>query len=334
MKAIVRTKFGGPEQLLIKEVPAPEPKPGHVLIEVKAFGLNHAELHMRQGNWPEAADISGIECAGIVRSDPSGSLLPGQKVVALMGGMGRTIGGSYAQLTNVPATNVVRVVTDLPWELLAALPESYATAWSCLHGNLGLRAGQTLVVRGATSALGQALVNLAVEADAHVVATTRSEERFSMLATLGAKRTLLEGPELSARLRAHYPQGVDCFVDLVGSSTVLDSLLSVRRDGRVCLVGGLGGFEPLAAFNPVFQMPSQAHLSVFGSFMFGTPAFPLSDVPFQAIVDKASAGLYKARPARVFAFEEIQAAHRVMESNEARGKLVVCGPVEKASARP
>ena len=326
MKVIARVKFGGPEELLITDMPAPEPKPGHVLIEVKAFGLNHAELHMRRGDWPEAADVSGIECAGIVRSDPSGKLPPGQKVVALMGGMGRTISGSYAELTNVPATNVARVETKLTWELLAALPESYATAWSCLHGNLGLRPGQTIVVRGATSALGQALVNIANEADAHVVATSRSQERFAMLATLGARRTLVEGPELSRRLREHYPQGVDGVVDLVGTSTVLDSLLSVRRSGRVCLAGGLGGFEPLVAFNPVFQMPCQAHLSIFASFMFGAPAFPLADVPLQTIVEKAEAGLYKARPARVFAFEDIQEAHRLMESNKAEGKVVVLGP--------
>src|SRR5882757_857440 len=127
MKAIVIEEHGGPEQLVIREVPDPEPKPGHVVIEVKAFGVNHAETHMRQGQWPEAAEISGIECAGIVKADPDGHLAVGQKVVALMGGMGRTIGGSYAEYTNVPATNVVPIKTSLPWETLAAVPESYAT---------------------------------------------------------------------------------------------------------------------------------------------------------------------------------------------------------------
>src|SRR5579859_3301467 len=129
MRAIVIKQYGGPEVLSIEERPDPKPKPGHVLIEVKAFGVNHAETYMRAGTWPEATEISGIECVGLVKADPDGRLAPGQKVVAFMGGMGRTINGSYAELTNVPASNVVPITTGLAWELLAVIPESYATAW-------------------------------------------------------------------------------------------------------------------------------------------------------------------------------------------------------------
>ena len=87
MRAIVRRQFGGPEVLEVRELVDPDPKPGHVLIEVKAFGVNHAETHMRKGEWPEIAEISGIECAGLVKADPEGRLNKGQKVVAMMGGM-------------------------------------------------------------------------------------------------------------------------------------------------------------------------------------------------------------------------------------------------------
>ena len=86
MRAIVRQKFGGPENLVIKELPDPEPKPGHVVIQVKAFGINHAEMHMRRGEWAEAAEVIGIECAGLVKSCPSGEFAVGTKVAALMGG--------------------------------------------------------------------------------------------------------------------------------------------------------------------------------------------------------------------------------------------------------
>lgn len=161
MRAIVRRQFGGPEVLEVRELADPDPKPSHVLIEVKAFGVNHAETQMRKGEWPEIAEVSGIECAGLVKADPEGRLNKGQKVVAVMGGMGRTINGSYAEYTNVPATNVIPIETDLSWEELAAIPESYATAWSCLYGNLDLKAGQTLIIRGATSGLGQAALNIA-----------------------------------------------------------------------------------------------------------------------------------------------------------------------------
>src|SRR5262252_5042866 len=138
MRAIVIKQYGGPDVLAIEERPDPKPEAGQVVIEVKAFGINHAETHMREGKWPEITEISGIECAGLVRADPSGQLAQGQQVVAFMGGMGRSIAGSYAELTRVPASNVVPVTTELPWEELAAIPESYATAWMCLHANLGL----------------------------------------------------------------------------------------------------------------------------------------------------------------------------------------------------
>jgi NADPH2:quinone reductase len=323
MRAVVITKFGGPEELRIQQFPTPEPQTGHVLIEVKAFGINHAETHMRKGEWAEAAKVSGIECAGLVKADPGGRFAPGQKVLALMGGMGRTINGSYAEFTRVPSSNVVPVQTELPWEELAALPESYATAWACLHGNLALSPGQTLLVRGATSAFGQAAVNIAVHAGTIVLATTRNPARFARLEALGASRALLESPALAQRIRESYPHGIDAVLDLVGNSTLLDSLAAVRRDGRVCMAGFLGGLAPMLSFHPLAHMPSRVHFSFFGSFVFGTPEFPLPEIPFQSIVDRAAAGVYQAKPARVFPFQEIQEAHRLMESNQANGKIVV-----------
>src|SRR5271167_2937321 len=122
MRAILRTKFGGPEVLVIREMPEPEPKDGHAVIEVKAFGLNHAELHMRKGEWAEIADVSGIECVGIVKSCPGGEFPVGAKVAALMGGLGRTINGSYAEYTRAPVSNIALIEADLPWAVLAAIP--------------------------------------------------------------------------------------------------------------------------------------------------------------------------------------------------------------------
>src|SRR5262249_11539286 len=109
MRAILRSAFGGPEVLVIREIPEPEPKEGHAVIQVKAFGLNHAELHMRKGEWAEIADVSGIECVGVVKSCPGGEFAPGTKVAALMGGLGRTINGSYAEYTRAPVTNLALI---------------------------------------------------------------------------------------------------------------------------------------------------------------------------------------------------------------------------------
>src|SRR5262252_2812757 len=107
MRAIVIKRYGGPEVLVIEGRPDPKPEAGQGVIAVTAFGVNHAETHMREGKWPEIAEISGIECAGLVETDPAGQFASGQKVVAFMGGMGRSIGGSYAELTRVPRSNVM-----------------------------------------------------------------------------------------------------------------------------------------------------------------------------------------------------------------------------------
>src|ERR1700761_5595511 len=163
MKAIVISAYGAPEVLHLTDLPDPVPTQGEVLIRVKAFGLNHAEAYMRAGAWGEVATVTGIECAGVIEADPSGRLAPGTRVVAILGGMGRTRNGSYAELTTVPAANVAVVSSSLGWADLAAVPEVYATAWYGLFGNLSLRPGERVLVRGATSSLGQAAVNLAVD---------------------------------------------------------------------------------------------------------------------------------------------------------------------------
>jgi NADPH:quinone reductase-like Zn-dependent oxidoreductase len=292
-----------------------------VVIEVKAFGLNHAEMHMRKGEWAEIAEVSGIECVGIVHSAPGEEFAVGSKVAALMGGMGRTSNGSYAEYTRVPASNVAAIESDLSWEELAALPESYATAWTTLFRNLELQKGQSLLVRGATSSLGQAAVNMAVNVGAKVIATTRNLDRSQQLLDLGVQRVEMEGPNLSDRLPEK--NTIDAVLNLVGNSVVIDSLAIVRRGGRMCLAGWLGGLDPIADFNPLLQMPSGIQFSFFGSFHFGMPGFEVSDVPLQQIAKDVSEGRYKAKPARVFNFEEIAKAHQMMEENKAGGKLVV-----------
>jgi NADPH:quinone reductase len=321
MRAIVLDKFGGLDSLVYKEIPDPEPKAGHVVIEVKAFGLNHAEMHMRRGEWAEAAKVIGIECVGLVKACPGGEFPIGAKVAALMGGLGRTINGSYAEYTRAPASNVALIESDLPWAELAAIPETYATAWTCLFRNLEIAKDQLLVIRGATSSFGQAAVNMAVNAGARVIATTRNKQRFTILEELGAERVELEGPDLSKRIAE--AKRLDAVLDLVGNSTILDSLAMLRRGGRACLAGWLGGLAPIKDFNPLLQMPSGVYLTFFGSFVFGTPGFPLSDVPLQEIAQQVAAGRLKAKPTRVFGFEEIHEAHRVMEASEAGGKMVV-----------
>jgi NADPH:quinone reductase-like Zn-dependent oxidoreductase len=240
-------------------------------------------------------------------------------VVALLGGMGRTRDGSYGELVTVPAGNVTAVDTDLSWAQLAAVPQVYVTAWSALHRNLNLRPGQRLLVRGATSAVGQAAVQLGVLASATVVATTRRPERTAALREIGAAEVFIDDGLLAERVGP-----VDAVVDLVGNSALRDSLRCVRAGGRLVQVGFLGGLAPIEAFNPLVDLPTGVHLSFYASaFVLGTADYPLSEIPLKEIYDRVASGQLKAAPVRTFGVDEIVTAHRLMESGDAGGKLVV-----------
>jgi NADPH:quinone reductase-like Zn-dependent oxidoreductase len=293
-----------------------------VLVRIEAFGLNHAELYMRSGAWGDLARVPGIECAGVVEVDRSGRLASGTRVVALMGGMGRTRNGSYAELVTVPATNVVAVDTTLSWTDLVALPEVFATAWSVLHQNLAVRRGETVIVRGATSSLGQAAVNIAAGDGLTVIGTTRNPDRAALVREVGAAGVLLDDGDVASQV-ANRGIVADALVDLVGNRVLRDPLRCVRPRGRVCQAGFLGGLEPVESFNPIADLPTGVQLSFFGSFVLGSDAFPVHGIPLAELIGRVEGGGYRARPTRVFRFEEIVEAHRVMEANQAAGKMVV-----------
>lgn len=324
MRAIVITRYGEPDVLREQRLPIPRSTPGSAVIRVRAFGLNHAEAYFRKGAWGDVAKVTGIECTGEVHDPGDTGLERGARVFGLMGGMGRSIDGSYAQYVRVPSSNVVPVESSLDWVDLAAIPESYATAWLFLRHNLELRSGQSIVIRGGTSALGQAAIQLARDMEARVFATTRSEHKSAILRALGAE-PLIEGPDLSKELRNRVPEGVDGVLDIVGTRTLMDSFRMVRYRGRVAMAGFLGGGDPLTV-DPL-TLPSGMQFSFFASaFMFGGPDVPLSGIPFQDFVSRSERGVYRVAPAHVFEFEQIADAHRLMESGEARGKIVVRVP--------
>lgn len=323
MQAMVIREPGGPEVLVMEEVPVPKVETGHVLVRVRAFGVNRAETYFRSGAWGPASSISGIECVGQVELDPSGKISKGRKVFALMGGMGRTLSGSYGALVSVPATNVVPLETELPWEVLAALPESFATAHACLVDRLRLEEGERIVIRGGSSALGRAAIVLAHSMGARVLATSRREERLDALKNLGAAEALLHQDTLAEEIKRRFPAGVDAVLDLIGNRTLLDSMRMVRPNGRVCLAGFLGGGEPIPSFDPLSQMPPSVDLSFFASFLFGTEGVPVPREALHALVQSIEEEKLSVGPAHVFRLEELPLAHRMMEENRAEGKIVV-----------
>src|SRR6266545_3519883 len=183
MRAVVLEAPGPPEALRIREVPVPEPRPGWVLIRVKAFGINRSELHTRLGlaqgvTFPR---VLGIEATGVVAAAPGREFEEGQQVAAMMGGMGRTVDGGYAEFTSVPASQVIPFRSELDWATLGAIPEMVQTGHGSLTVGLDAQPGQTLLIRGGTSSVGMATAILAKDRGLTVLSTTRQPDRVAAL---------------------------------------------------------------------------------------------------------------------------------------------------------
>jgi NADPH:quinone reductase len=314
MRAIVVSEPGGPEVLHLEERPVPEPRAGWVLIRVRAFGLNRAELITRSGGSGDAVAfprVIGIECVGEVVDAGGTDLQRGQTVVAVMGGMGRGHDGGYAEYTLLKAGWVTPVQTTLDWATLGALPESFGTAWGSVEP-LALGEGDRLLVRGGTSSVGMAATTLAAARGVHVLATTRQGHKIAAVRENGAEAVLDDG-----HLRLDAP--VDGAVELVGPTTFLDTLEAIRRGGRACVSGFLeDSWETDEAFAAAER--AGVELSRFGSDALTREAY---GAMFQDVVGGVESGRYRANLDRTFTMEEIADAHRYMEANAATGKVVV-----------
>lgn len=320
MKAVVLYKTGKPEVLYISNVPIPEVKPGWVLVRVKAFGINRSELMMRQfeGDAPyiNLPRIMGIECVGEIADPSDSSFHKGQKVVALMGGMGRTFDGSYAEYTLLPVKNIFTVESDLSWEELGAIPETWFTAYGSLMDCLQIKSGETLLVRGGTSAAGLAAIQIAKAIGLTVLASTRKESKRDFLKSQGADHVLIDDGSLKEQLLKLYPRGVNKILELIGAATLLESLKLAAYHGTVCHTGVLGKKATLSGFDPIKDIPNGVYLTGF-----------FSNYPTQKTID-AIFNLIKTHDlhpsiAKVFYLDEIVQAHSMAENNEADGKIVI-----------
>src|SRR5207244_2792957 len=233
MKAIQLDAPGPRDELHVLDLPLPQPPDGWVRIQIESFGINRSELHLRHGLATNATfpRVPGIECAGTIDDSAGRSFARGKKVVAMMGGMGRAFDGGYAQFTVVPASQVIPIDTDLPWEIVGAVPEMLQTAYGSLTTGLDLRANQTLLVRGGTTSIGLAAAALARRIGAKIIATTRRAERLTDLAARGVDHPLLDGGSIAAAVRELVPDGVDAVLELIGTTTLPDSLRATKVHG-------------------------------------------------------------------------------------------------------
>lgn len=325
MRAVIAKAPGGPEVLEIAEIGAPTAGEDEVEIQVEAFGLNKAESYYRSGNYGTfvPGQALGIEAVGQVIRDPSGRLAAGQRVATAMGGMMFSRHGGYAEHIAVKASNVVPISAGLPLEKLAGLPEAYLTVWGALDKNLGIEAGQSLLVRGATSSLGLAAVAYAKARGLTVIGTTRSEARRDLVRASGADHVVIDDGSVHERVRELFPAGVDGALEVVGAVTVKDTLRAVRHWGQVAVVGLLGGPPVLESFNLMGDLPNTVRLSFFSSGLLGSPALPLASSPLNWVAEQVAAGAIPDTVSHVFPVERIQEAHSLLDGGGAGGKIVV-----------
>lgn len=313
MKAVVIDKVTEAGAIVLSDAPIPEVRPGWVLVRVKAFGLNHSEKLLRlneiRADYIKKPVIPGIECVGEIADPGDSGLAVGQRVVALMGGMGRSFNGSYAEYALLPRRIVFSIGSDLPWEILGAVPETYFTAWGSLFECLKLKSEDTLLIRGSTCALGYAAMQLARALGCRVIAATHRKEKLCLLRD--ADEAVLDDGKLTGRIK-----GATKALDLVGPRTLLDTLTAVEKGGIVCQTGLLGGVYALNGFDPIKDIPNGVYLTGF-----------FSNYPTQANMDEIFTFLNEKRlvpmVGRVYDFNEIGEAVTAQDKGGVNGKIVV-----------
>jgi len=316
LKAVVLTEPTAAKDIVLTDVPVPAVKSGWVLVKIHAFGLNHSEQILRQfeieHDYIQKPIIPGIECVGEIADASDTHFSNGQKVVALMGGMGRSFNGSYAEYALLPFHHVFAIQSDMAWTDIAAVPETYFTAWGSLFHCLRLQKDDELLIRGGTCALGYASIQIAKAIGCRVAATTHRESKLSLLKNAGADECILDDGNLNEK----YQDRFNKVLELVGCKTLRDTLRCTASGGIVCNTGVLGGVFALDNFAPIQEIPSGVYLTGFHS-----------NFPTQADIDSIFAFLaeHKLNPlvGEKFAFRDIGKACEACDGGKVNGKIVV-----------
>lgn len=313
MKAVLIDKVTPAEEVTLSEIPVPTVKPGWVLVKIKGFGLNHSEQILRMSeinaSYIQKPVVPGIECVGEIENPSDSGMKKGQKIMALMGGMGRSFNGSYEEYALLPAHHVFPVETELSWEELAAVPETYFTAWGSLFECLHLAGSDTLLIRGATCALGYAAIQIAKALGCHVIATTHRKEKLDLIKE--ADEQVLDDGKLTGMIH-----GVTKALDLIGPKYLKDTLTAVEKGCIVCQTGILGGVYALNGFDPIKDIPNGVYLTGF-----------FSNYPTQQVINEITAFLdenaLKPCYGSVYEFKNIREALTAMDTHKVNGKIVV-----------
>ena len=315
MKAIVISEAGGPEKLQYTDVPTPQVKPGWSLVQVKGFGINHSEIFTRKGLSPDVQfpRILGIECVGIITQTTDDARLPvGQKVISIMGEMGRQFDGSYAEYVLLPNEQIYPVTSNLDWATLATLPETYYTAYGSLL-NLRIQSGNKVLVRGGTSGVGTAFVNLvkAKDPQIHIAGTTRSHDKEQLLIQSGYDEVILDQ---DGKLQS--TEEFDRVLELIGPATIQDTFQHVHEGGIVCSTGQLGNQWYLEHFDPIMDIAANGYLT---SFYSGN----VNQQKIDDLLRYVEQYDVQVKPEKIYSLSEVPEAHRYLASHNSLGKVIV-----------
>ena len=349
MKAMVLEKPCSAEKMKIKNVPIPEVKKDWILVKIKAFGINRAEIFTRQGDSPSVKlpRVIGIECVGVVEDPSNSDFKKGDKVFSMMNGMGREFDGSYAEYILIPKNQVYRLPNEksffknidniklknkeqlkekfsknleiteenIFWSEIAAYPELYYTVYGSLFKSLKLKEGETLLVRGGTGSVALAAIQLTKAINVRVIATSRSASKEQFLKEKGADEVIVGNENFDENLKKLFPDGVDKVLELIGRPTLKSSLKSVKQGGIVCMTGCLGGWI-IEDFEPLVDIISESYLTSFDS----TNVNKNTIKEMFEFIEK-----YNIKPciSKIFTLDEISLAHKYLESNSANGKVII-----------
>ncbi|HKC27908.1 MAG TPA: NAD(P)H-quinone oxidoreductase [Jatrophihabitans sp.] len=325
MRAVVVTEPGGPEVLEVREVPDPQPEPDEVLIDVAAIGINRADLLQRQGNYPPppgASSYLGMECSGTIAALGAGvaGWSVGDEVCALLSG------GGYAEKVTAPVGLVLPVPAGVSLIDAAALPETTCTVWSMVFGaHAGrLQAGERLLVHGGTSGIGTMAIQVARARGAVVYATAGTPRKVAFCRDLGAELAINYREELfEARIAEETDgRGVDVVLDNMGASYLPRNMSALAVAGRLVVIGLQGGVKGELNLGMLLAKRGTVHAA-------GLRGRPLAEKA--AIVAETHANVWPliecgaVRPIidRVLTLDDAAEAHRLVESSEHIGKVLL-----------
>ena len=321
MRAVIAPEPGGLDALQIADLPIPEPADGEVLIGIEAAGLNRADILQRQGFYPPPpgiTDVLGLECAGTIAAIGPGvdRFSVGDPVCALLAG------GGYADFVAVPAGQVVAIPSGLSTVQAAGLMETACTVWSNLVMVARLAAGETLLIHGGTSGIGTTAIQVAKQLDVKVVATVGSDAKAAAAKDLGADVVINYRTQDFPEAMADAGLSADVILDIIGAKYLAPNVSALATDGRLVVIGLQGGIS--AELNLAALLGKRA--SITATSLRARPVHEKSDIVRETIrnvTPMLSSGAVSPIIHATFDIEDVADAHRMLESSEHIGKLVL-----------